>query len=200
MTLTRLRVELFYIMVSMPMFLACVSAELLSDKQGSLSSEIDHSLFQTNTQSGVGPHQNSIDQMAWAEIVGSRGSNNLPSELSMIGAFKIEPVDVGFVGKLGPSVVFAAKRHLIPSYDRLYWVMIRILSEKYGCFIRKKIDRGELVAFKCRDQRIVTFRRRITQRYAVFKARQYSSDGREIIISNTRAKSSPGAKVVAKWP
>jgi hypothetical protein len=118
----------------------------------------------------------------------------------MLGVSKVEAVDAGFAGKMGPSIVFAAEKRLIPNYDRLYWVMIRVLSEKYGCFIRKKIDRGELVAFKCRDQRIVTFRRRLTEQHAVFKARQYRSDGREIFTVNNRSKKGSGSRVVAKQP
>jgi hypothetical protein len=137
--------------------------------------------------------------MDWADKVGSQGSN-LFSELHMLGVSRIEPVDAGFSGKLGQSIIFAAEKRLIPNYDRLYWVMIRVLSEKYGCFIRKKIDRGELVAFKCRDQRIVTFRRRMTGQYAVFKARQYRSDGREIVMLNKQAKAVSAARVVAKQP
>ena len=56
--------------------------------------------------------------MGWAQRVGSRG-NTLAGELSMLGVSRVEPVDVGFAGKMGHSVVFAAEKRLIPDYDRL---------------------------------------------------------------------------------
>ncbi len=199
MAQTRLRVKYFFVVISMSMLPACISAELPLEKQSNSKNEIGFSLSQTGLQDVVNVQQDALDQMGWVQVVGSRG-HNIPSELTMLGASKVEAVDLGFTGKLGQSVIFAADKRLIPNYDRLYWVMIRVLSEKYGCFIRKKIDRGELVAFKCRDQRIVTFRRRLTEKYAVFKARQYRSDGREIVILNKRYRGATAARVVAKQP
>jgi hypothetical protein len=135
--------------------------------------------------------------MGWSQVVGS-GSEKLQDDLELLGVSRIEAVDVGFLGKMGRSVVFAAEKRLIPDYDRLYWVMIRVLSEKYGCFVRRKIDRGDLVAFKCRDQRIVTFRRKMTRDHAVFKARQYGADGREIAVVKKKPRSRSVLKFVAK--
>jgi hypothetical protein len=181
----------------MPLLFACVASNFPLDKQADQKVDFDFLMVRNGLQLGVNLKKDASDHMEWAQKFGSRG-NNLPGELSMIGVSRVEPVDVGFAGKMGHSVVFAAEKRLIPDYDRLYWVMIRVLSEKYGCFIRKKIDRGELVAFKCRDQRIVTFRRRLTEQYAVFKSRQYRSDGREIVISNKRSKRVASSKVGAK--
>ena len=199
MTLIRSQVKIIYWLLSIPLLSACVGSIFPSEKQTDLKVDLDFLMIQNDLQPGVNLKQNATDHMGWAQRVGSRG-NTLAGELSMLGVSRVEPVDVGFAGKMGHSVVFAAEKRLIPDYDRLYWVMIRVLSEKYGCFIRKKIDRGELVAFKCRDQRIVTFRRRLTERYAVFKARQYRSDGREIAIANKRSKRVAGSRVVAKQP
>lgn len=199
MALIRSQVKVFYWLLSMPLLFACVTSNVPSDKQADLKLDRNFLMVQNDLQPSVNLNQNATDHMGWAQKVGSRG-NNLPGELSMLGVSRVEPVDVGFAGKMGHSVVFAAEKRLVPDYDRLYWVMIRVLSEKYGCFIRKKIDRGELVAFKCRDQRIVTFRRRLTENYAVFKARQYRSDGREIFIANKRSKRIASSKAVAKRP
>jgi hypothetical protein len=199
MTLIRSQVKIIYWLLSIPLLSACVGSIFPSEKQTDLKVDLDFLMIQNDLQPGVNLKQNATDHMGWAQRVGSRG-NTLAGELSMLGVSRVEPVDVGFAGKMGHSVVFAAEKRLIPDYDRLYWVMIRVLSEKYGCFIRKKIDRGELVAFKCRDQRIVTFRRRLTERYAVFKARQYRSDGREIVIANKRSTRVAGSRVVAKQP
>lgn len=197
MMLARLRVEFFCMVIIMPLLLACVSTKLHVDKQSDSRVELDVSALQPGLQGSLKLQQDSVDQMEWARLVGSHGKN-LPSELSALGVSRIERVDVGFIGKMGPSVVFAAEKRLVSSYNRLYWVMIRVLSEKYGCFARRKIDRGELVAFKCRDQRIVTFRRRMTDRFAVFKARQYGFDGREIVVVRKRPVLASRSKVVAR--
>jgi hypothetical protein len=69
-------------------------------------------------------------------------------ELNALGVGKLEVLDLGVYGKIGPNSIFVAERSAIPNYDRLYWVMVRILSEKYGCFIRRKVDRGDFVSFK----------------------------------------------------
>ncbi len=193
----RSQVKVLSLFLSMPLLFACVASNFPLDKQADQKVDFDFLMVRNGLQLGVNLKKDASDHMEWAQKFGSRG-NNLPGELSMIGVSRVEPVDVGFAGKMGHSVVFAAEKRLIPDYDRLYWVMIRVLSEKYGCFIRKKIDRGELVAFKCRDQRIVTFRRRLTEQYAVFKSRQYRSDGREIVISNKRSKRVASSKVGAK--
>ncbi len=197
MALIRSQVKVLSLFLSMPLLFACVASNFPLDKQADQKVDFDFSMIRNGLQLGVNLKKDASDHMEWAQKFGSRG-NNLPGELSMIGVSRVEPVDVGFAGKMGHSVVFAAEKRLIPDYDRLYWVMIRVLSEKYGCFIRKKVDRGELVAFKCRDQRIVTFRRRLTEQYAVFKSRQYRSDGREIVISNKRSKRVASSKVGAK--
>ena len=199
MALIRSQVKPFCCFLSLPLLFACVASNFPSDRQADIKSDFNFLMLQNELQPGINLKQNATDHMRWAQKVGSLG-NNLPGELSMLGVSRVEPVDVGFAGKIGHSVVFAAEKRLIPNYDRLYWVMIRVLSEKYGCFIRKKIDRGELVAFKCRDQRIVTFRRRMTEQYAVFKARQYRYDGREILTVNKRSKRDSGSRVVAKQP
>jgi len=106
----------------------------------------------------------------------------LVGELTKLGVSNAEVIDLGAYGKLGTSVIFIADRSLIPDFDRLYWVMVRVLSEKYGCFIRHKIDRGNVVRFGCKDKRLVVMNRNVLKNYVTFQARQYAPDGQEIII------------------
>ena len=101
-------------------------------------------------------------------------------ELNALGVGKLEVLDLGVYGKMGPNSIFVAERTAIPNYDRLYWVMVRILSEKYGCFIRRKVDRGNLVSFQCRDQRTVTMARKISDRFSMVHVRQFDRYGRGI--------------------
>jgi hypothetical protein len=120
-------------------------------------------------------------------------------ELSALGVGKLEVMDLGVYGKIGPNSIFVAERTAIPNYDRLYWVMVRILSEKYGCFIRRKVDRGHSVSFQCRDQRTVTMARKISDRFSMVHVRQFDRYGRGIDTRGTRLSSAQRWQLSAKW-
>lgn len=108
-----------------------------------------------------------------------------PDRASLATGFSLERpqfLDVGVYGKIGNATAFVARRSRIPDYDRLYWVMVRVLSEKYGCFIRKKNNLGQTVRFECRDQRFVVLDRDISGGFAKFSGRQFDQMGREIIV------------------
>jgi hypothetical protein len=128
----------------------------------------------------------------------SKREIDLGGELRDLGVGKLEPLDLGFYGKLGPNSIFVADRSVIPTYDRLYWAMVRILSEKYGCFIRRKIDRGPSVSFQCRDRRTVTMARKISGRFSLLHVRQYDRFGRVIESRNTDSTISPSLQLAAK--
>ncbi len=99
------------------------------------------------------------------------------------GLEKAQSLDAGVYGKLGKSTVFVAHRRDIPDYDRLYWVMIRVLSEKYGCFIKKKVPRDNQIGFQCRDRRMIVMQRDISGDYAKFVGWQYDQAGKEVVIT-----------------
>ena len=119
-------------------------------------------------------------------------------ELNALGVGKLEVLDLGVYGKIGPNSIFVAERSAIPNYDRLYWVMVRILSEKYGCFIRRKVDRGNFVSFQCRDQRTVTMARKISDRFSMVHVRQFDRDGRGIDTRGVRLSSAQRWQLSAK--
>lgn len=114
------------------------------------------------------------------------GMNSISDELSRLGARNIQRLDLGVYAKIGSRVVFVADRKVVSDYDRLYWVMVKILSEKYGCFITRKIDMGEQVYFRCRDRRTVAMLRRLSGNFAVLQSRQYDSSGVEIQIADVK--------------
>lgn len=99
------------------------------------------------------------------------------------GLEKAQAMDVGVYGKLGKSTVFVAHRKHIPDYDRLYWVMIRVLSEKYGCFIKKKFPYENQIGFECRDRRTIVMQRDISGEYAKFVGWQFDPAGKEVVIT-----------------
>ncbi len=108
-----------------------------------------------------------------------------PDRASLAAGFALERpqfMDIGVYGKIGTSTAFVARRSKIQDYDRLYWVMVRVLSEKYGCFIHKKTNLGQTVRFECRDKRTIVLDRDISGGFAKFAGRQFDQMGREIIM------------------
>jgi len=92
------------------------------------------------------------------------------------------PFAGGILGVKGSSKYFIASVSTIPEYDRLYWVIVKVLSEKYSCFIRSKYDVGPLTRFVCRDNRQVLFWKKKNGRFIEFISRQFDRDGFEIEV------------------
>jgi hypothetical protein len=99
------------------------------------------------------------------------------------GLERPQAFDLGVYGKVGKATVFVASRLAISDYDRLYWVMVRVLSEKYGCFIVRKVGRRNNIGFACRDGRTVLMQRDISGAYAKFVGWQFDEDGRDVLIT-----------------
>lgn len=90
--------------------------------------------------------------------------------------------DQGVYGKLGSSTVYMAPADRVGSGDRLYWTMVRVLSEKYGCFIVEKKREADRFQFRCRDGRRVVMNRKIDKRVAHFWGRQFTATGEEVEV------------------
>lgn len=88
----------------------------------------------------------------------------------------------GVFGYLGSAKAFVARRRTIPDYQRLYWVMVKVLSEKYSCFMTAKQNRGDETWVQCRDGRQVVFWRDQSSKWIQFQARQYDQEGFEIAV------------------
>jgi hypothetical protein len=88
----------------------------------------------------------------------------------------------GVYGYVGSAKAFVARRRTIPDYNRLYWVMVKVLSEKYSCFMTAKQNRGDETWVQCRDGRQVVFWRDQSSRWIQFQARQYDQEGYEIAV------------------
>lgn len=98
------------------------------------------------------------------------------------GIERPQAMDQGVYGKIGASTVFVASRKQIPDFDRLYWVMVRVLSEKYGCFIRRKFPYENQIGFECRDRRTIVMQRAITPEHVKFVGWQFDAKGRQVYM------------------
>ena len=88
-----------------------------------------------------------------------------------------QPFDGGRYSKVGSAAVYVASTKNIPNFDRLNWVIVRMLSEKYGCFLRSKVNIGNETRYGCRDERTIVFRRYKNRNWMVFHARQFDEIG-----------------------
>jgi len=88
----------------------------------------------------------------------------------------------GLYGVVGSAKLYLSSTERIPDSARLYWVMVKVLSEKYGCFMAAKVDVGERTFVRCRDGRQVAFWRAQGPGWIQFYARQYDPQGYEIVV------------------
>ena len=88
----------------------------------------------------------------------------------------------GVFGLVGPAKMFVASTAFIKDFDRLYWVMVKVLSEKYGCFMVSRRTYATKTWVKCRDQRQIVFWKSKGPNWIQFYARQYDRHGYEIVV------------------
>ncbi len=88
----------------------------------------------------------------------------------------------GVFGTVGPAKMFVGPTSEIKDFSRLYWVMIKVLSEKYGCFMVTKTNGPEKTSVKCRDGRQVVFWKSKGPDWIQFFSRQYDKHGYEIVV------------------
>lgn len=101
-----------------------------------------------------------------------------------LGFSNLTYYDSGVYGKVGSTVTFISSTDEISDWDRLYQVMVRVLSEKYGCFMQKRIRDGHRFQFFCTDERVVVMERLRKSNVIGFYSRQYTKDGTELIVQN----------------
>ncbi len=95
-----------------------------------------------------------------------------------------EPIDKGVYGRVGDVTKFVALKKDIKDSNRLYWAQVKTLSEKYGCFIRSRWKKANIMGFQCRDKRTVVQWRYEGDDYIGFLSKQYDKNGRPIIVRN----------------
>lgn len=92
----------------------------------------------------------------------------------------------GIYGKKLETTIFMSTVDEIAGWTELYWAMVQVLSEKYGCFMNKKLKRGNIVAFKCSDGRTVAFQSFRKDNLVYFRGRQYDEWGRLLHVEKHR--------------
>ena len=112
----------------------------------------------------------------------SGSGSELSRQIALNSIENPSPYAGGLLGAKGDSKYFIASLSAIPEYNRLYWVMVKVLSEKYSCFIKSKQEIGSMTRITCRDKRQVLFWKKQSGQYIEFLARQFDRDGYEIKV------------------
>lgn len=93
------------------------------------------------------------------------------------------PFEGGVFGMVGSAKMFIGTSDQIPDDTRLYWVLVKVLSEKYGCFmVHKQNLPGDMVKVKCRDRRQIVFWKTRGDGWFAFQSRQFDKEGFEIQV------------------
>jgi hypothetical protein len=93
----------------------------------------------------------------------------------------------GIYGKRGSATVWVATPETVADFDRLWWIMVKVLSEKYGCFIvQHKTFSPSKVKVTCRDRRTVVFQRARGSEMVLFTGRQFDAQGAELVVQRRR--------------
>lgn len=129
------------------------------------------------------PMEPSFPPEAIAKLAPHLGGNHELAEIALRRSVRNPVVlDGGVYGKVGTATFYAVPRSRIATYDRLYWSMMKVLSEKYGCFVKNKVVEGSTLRFYCRDKRSVVLWRAQNEQFLQFYGRQYDKLGRELIV------------------
>ena len=147
--------------LTLSMFVHCLLGCANRKKEPSL----DQSFYVTNQRlNSVGGNKNSDKPVK---------SVHSPSQYAeILGLEKIDERHDGVYGKKNNTWYFVCDKKLVNNHDRMYWNIVRVLSEKFGCLLTQKQDEGSRVKFNCRDGRKILVRRQLDERHAFFIAKK----------------------------
>lgn len=90
----------------------------------------------------------------------------------------------GVYGKIDGSVYYITTLAKAPNIDRLYLLMMKMLSKTYGCFLKKRIKSAGEYHFFCRDSRMVTMSPVFGQKLVLFRAVQKDRYGNVLLVED----------------
>lgn len=118
-----------------------------------------------------------------------RGKSELVKLIWLHDLEKPKVYNNGILGLKNGVQFFVGLKRDIPDYDRLYWVMVKLLSEKYGCFMMAHFKVPKLrdgLGIKCRDSRLVVFSRRNGMETLEFAVKQFDKTGKELVVKERK--------------
>lgn len=92
----------------------------------------------------------------------------------------------GVIGDIGSSKMYVTTSDRVQTSNALYGVIMRVLSEKYGCFLTARVKNATNYRFYCRDRRQIVLQPTRGDTWVQFHARQFDAEGYEIKVENRR--------------
>jgi hypothetical protein len=108
----------------------------------------------------------------------------LTAEAKRLKLTHIEQFENGIYGRYMDSRMFFTTAEQIPDDKRLYWAMVKVLSEKFACFMVRKRKSGDLYRFYCKDKRSVVFRKGRVGQTIHFYGRTYDRNEKLIPLDH----------------
>jgi len=102
----------------------------------------------------------------------------------------------GVFGLTGSAKVFVGTTDKIKDEYELYYIIVKVLSEKYGCFMIGKQNVGDTVNVTCRDKRRIVFWKARGPGWVGFHTRQFDRDGYEIQVRQRKIVRISNTKVL----
>lgn len=114
--------------------------------------------------------------------------HRITNSAKRLNVTNIEQFENGVFGHYRNSRIFFTTTHQIPNDEKLYWVMVKVLSEKYSCFMINRRKSGDLYRFYCKDQRSVVMRIGQVNQTLYFYGRTYDRFGNLILLKGGKPK------------
>ena len=114
----------------------------------------------------------------------AHGARGWPASAAEVQAGLVMPSPFagGTLGMQGTSRVFVVAKSKAATEPRLQWIQVKLLSERYGCFLRARLELIENTWTWCKDGRQIIFWNRRSHDYLAFKSRQFDAQGHEIEV------------------
>lgn len=91
----------------------------------------------------------------------------------------------GVVGRKDDAVFYATTwDRLQRSEDRAYWDLVRVLSQRYGCLMRRRESLSNGYTFTCRDKRQVTLQFQRLGNDFLIVGRQKDRHGQDLFVQS----------------
>lgn len=97
---------------------------------------------------------------------------------------KLEYLDGGVYGKHGNHVMYFVHKTQLKDLNGFYATMVRVLSTKYGCFMKARTKDDRSYNFRCKDGRNIIIRHGQSGNIYYFAGRQFDRSGDEIVINS----------------
>ena len=115
---------------------------------------------------------------------GAEWHDTIVQKLKETGVTDYSDYNNGIWTKYKEATFYLSTLDQVPDWTHQYWVIVKILSEKYGCFMTSKMHLGPRITFRCHDKRAVVFQVFYKKNFVYIRGHQYDSWGNLLHVKN----------------